>query len=135
MEALVARKQTNEKEEQLKAAEAWCRANGKPGYAALKTGQFPLIKDRETINKRLDGKLLTGEERLYCKVLTSQEENMIVQCVKNKNRCICRQLTKRSLKNDTWRPSSVRLHQHKIIVCKLADYLELKGVERPVGWL
>ena len=49
-EALVVRKQTNEKEEQMKAAETWCRANDKHGYAALKTGQFPLIKDRETIN-------------------------------------------------------------------------------------
>lgn len=87
-EALVARKRTNEKEEQLKAAEAWCRENGKRGYAALKTGQFPSIKDRETINKRLDGKVISGEEKLYCKILTSQEEKMIVEYVKNKNRCM-----------------------------------------------
>ena len=82
------RKWTIEKGEQLKAAEAWCRENGKRGYTALKTGQFPLIKDRKTINQRLDGKIFTGEEKWYCKTLTSEEENMIIQFLKNKNRCM-----------------------------------------------
>ena len=71
-DAVVARKRTNAKAEQLKAAVAWCAENGARGYAALKTGQFPLIKDRETINKRLDGNIVTGEERAYCTILTSE---------------------------------------------------------------
>ena len=50
-DAVVARKRTNAKTEQLEEAVAWCMQNGKRGYAALQTGQFPLIKDRETINK------------------------------------------------------------------------------------
>ena len=66
----MARKRINAKTEQLKAAVAWCIENGARGYAALKTGQFPLIKDRETINKRLDGKIITGTN---CTVLTAEE--------------------------------------------------------------
>lgn len=87
-DAVVARKRTNEKSQQLKAAVAWCLENNVRGYAALQTGQFPLIKDRETINKRLDGKIITGEEKSYCTILTSDEERSIVQFVKNKNRCM-----------------------------------------------
>lgn len=87
-DAVVARKWTNAKAEQLKAAVAWCVENGARGYAALKTGQFPLIKDRETINKRLDGKIVNGEERAYCTIITSEEDRSIVQFVKNKNRCM-----------------------------------------------
>ena len=52
------------------------------GQAALKTGRFPLIKDRETINRRLDGKVKNGEERSYCSILTNTEERMIVEFAK-----------------------------------------------------
>ena len=86
-DAVVARKR-NAKAEQLKEAVAWCVENGKRGYAALQTGQFPLIKDHETINKRLDGKIVTDEERAYCTILTSEEENSIAQIVKNKISCM-----------------------------------------------
>ena len=72
----------------MKAAVPWCVENGKRGHAALKTGQFPLIKNRETINKRLNGKVVTGQERAYCTILTSEEENTIVKFVKNRNRCM-----------------------------------------------
>ena len=50
VEAIVIGKGTNAKTEQLDAAMAWCIQNGSCGYAALKTGKFPLIKDFETIN-------------------------------------------------------------------------------------
>ena len=87
-DAVVDRKQTNAKSQQLKAAIVWCLENNVRGYAALQTGQFPLIKDRETIHKQLDGKIVTREERSYCTILTSDEERSIVQFVKNKNRCM-----------------------------------------------
>ena len=87
-DAVVIRKRTNMKNEQLEAAVAWCVDNGARGHAALKTGLFPLIKDRETINKRLDGKIITGQERSYCTILTPAEEESIVSYVKNKNRCM-----------------------------------------------
>ena len=72
----------------LDAAVAWCIQNGSRDYAALKTGKLPLIKDREMINKRLDGKIVTGKERSYCTILTSDEEKSNVHFVKNKNRCM-----------------------------------------------
>ena len=87
-EAINIRKRTNTKTEQLDAAVTWCIQNGSCGYAALKTGKFPLIKDCELINKLLDGKIVTGEERSYCTILTSNKEKSIVHFVKNKNRCM-----------------------------------------------
>ena len=40
---------------QLKYAVEWCRENGCSGYlVVLKSGNFPLVKDARTINKRLD---------------------------------------------------------------------------------
>ena len=55
-EAKVVRKSTSEENQQLDEAVAWCRENNARGQAALKTGQF-LIKDRETINCRLNHKM------------------------------------------------------------------------------
>jgi hypothetical protein len=51
-DAIVARKHTNDKNKQLEAAINWSKEFNGRGQAALKTGLFPLIKDRETINKR-----------------------------------------------------------------------------------
>jgi hypothetical protein len=56
-EALIKRKATLEKNKQLEAAVQWCKEINVRGHAAIKTRQFPLIKDRETINRRLDGKI------------------------------------------------------------------------------
>ena len=72
----MARKHTNAKADQLKAVMA-CVENGKRGYAALKTGLFPLIKDCEAMTKRLDGKIVTGEERAYCTILPSKERSIV----------------------------------------------------------
>jgi len=61
-----------EKNKQLESAVQWCRENNVRGHAAIKTGQFSLIKDRETINRRLDGKIINGFER-QCAILMEEE--------------------------------------------------------------
>ena len=80
------------REEQLKDAVTYCIANNCKGYSALSTGRFPLIKDPRTINRRLDdkenqGKIVTGEEKAYCKLLTKKEEQSLVNYLINRNRC------------------------------------------------
>ena len=85
---VVARDLQNAKNEQMDKALEWCRENTKRGYAALKTGQFPLIKDPKSINKRLDGLVINGKEKEYCSVLTVDEESQIVDHIKNKNRYV-----------------------------------------------
>ena len=87
-EAAVTRKHTNAKNKQLEDAVQWCRVNNARGKAALNTELFPLIKDRETINRRLDGKIKNGEERSYCSIMTTEEEYSLVRFVKNRNRCM-----------------------------------------------
>ena len=84
--ATVARKHTDGKNRQLDEAVKWCNENKARGGSALKTGLFPLIKDRQTINRRLDGKVATGGEREYCKTLTCDEEMYVVRFTKNNNR-------------------------------------------------
>ena len=44
------------------------------------------MKDRRTIDKRLDRKILTGEEKNYCSILMPSEEEILVEYVKNRNR-------------------------------------------------
>ena len=63
----------------------WCKENVKRGRAALKTGMFPLIKDRGTINTRLDGKVKNAKKE-HLRVLLPAEEEEIVQFLKNKYR-------------------------------------------------
>ena len=87
-EATVARKMKVNKDRQLKEAVQYCLDNNVRGHSALKTGRFHLIKDRETINRRLDGQVITGEERSYCTILTPDEEEVVVNYVKNKNRAM-----------------------------------------------
>ena len=71
----VARTRTNEKNRQLHEAVKRCSENKARGGSALKTGLFPLIKDRQTINRRLDGKVAIGGEREYCKILTFDDSD------------------------------------------------------------
>ena len=87
-EALVAQKMRERKAAQLQEACAWCIENNARGYKALSTGLFPLIKDKATINRRLDKKVTTGKEKEYCTILTTEEEESLVSFVKNKNRCL-----------------------------------------------
>ena len=86
--AKIARRRTNAKNKQLEEAVKFCQENGCRGQAALRTGRFPLIKDRETINRRLDWKVKNGRERDYCAILSETEERSIVSFIKNKNRCM-----------------------------------------------
>lgn len=87
-EAIVARKAIETKNEQLARAMKWCIENDKRGHSAIKSGLFPLIKDRQTINRRLDGKVKNGSEREYCTILTQEEEESIIAYIKNKNRAM-----------------------------------------------
>ena len=85
-EGIVKRKSINKKEEEIKRAVEWCKENKKRGYAALQTGQFPLIKNRGTIDRRLDGKCKNSKKE-HLRILTVDEERSIVEYIKNKNRC------------------------------------------------
>lgn len=85
-EAQVARKRMRNREEQLRDAVEWCREHNCRGYSGIKSKLFPLIKDRRTIDKRLDGKIVTGQEKNYCSILMPAEEEMLVEYIKNKNR-------------------------------------------------
>ena len=70
----------------MKKAVDWCNENNKRGQAALKTGKFPLIKDRGTIDRRLDGKLKNPKKDHLRIPKSPDEENEIVRYIKNKNR-------------------------------------------------
>ena len=74
-EAKVARKKITEKELQLKDAVEWCDKHNVRGYSAIKSGLFQLVKNRRTIDKRLDGVIVTVTEKEYCSILTSEEED------------------------------------------------------------
>ena len=85
-------KERNVREKQLREAAEYCIENKVKGYAALSTGLFPLIKDPRTINRRIADmpgkkKLITGQEKSYCKMLTEQEEKTLVKYLINRNRC------------------------------------------------
>ena len=60
-DAVVGRQFTNAKSKQIQDAVNYCIENGCRGFKALNTGLFPMVKDRETINKRLDGKIKHGK--------------------------------------------------------------------------
>ena len=84
-EAQVYRSSITRKEQQIKAAVDWCKENGKRGKAALNTGNFPLIKNRGTIDRRLDGKVKNAKKE-HLRILLPEEERQIVDYIKNKNR-------------------------------------------------
>jgi hypothetical protein len=69
----------------MKQFNIWGKENKVRGYSAIKSGLFPLVKNRRTIDKRLDGKIITGQEKNYCSILLPDEEDTIVQYVLNKN--------------------------------------------------
>ena len=79
------RKNIDEKEKQIQATVNWCKENGKKGYAALQTGNFPLIKDRGTIDRRLIKNINCKKE--HSRILAPEEEQLVVEFIKNKNRC------------------------------------------------
>ena len=96
-EARVARKKIQTKEEQLRQAVAWCKEHRVREYSVIKSGLFPLVKNRQIIDSRLDGKIVTGEEKRYCSVLTAKEEIDIVEYVKKKRTEHIKELTEVTL--------------------------------------
>ena len=48
----------------IKAKEHQIGKNNKQGQAALKTGKFTLIKDRGTIDRKLDVKVINGKKNI-----------------------------------------------------------------------
>lgn len=69
---------------EIEAAVQWCRENKASGYLALKSGLFPSIKHRNTIDRRLNGEIVTGKEKEYCSILTKEDESLCC-FIKNKN--------------------------------------------------
>ena len=59
-EVVMARKFTNSKNDQIEEAVQCCLESNVWGHTALQTGRFPTVKDQETSNRRLDGKIITG---------------------------------------------------------------------------
>lgn len=86
-EAKVAFSNSKRKSLELEAAIEWCNENNSSGYMAIKSGLFPLIKHRRTIDIRLKGSVVQGQEKQYCSILTADEEETLVTYAKNKNRC------------------------------------------------
>ena len=76
------------KERQLQLAVSYCTENNCRGFAAISAGICPDIKDQRTINRRLDGKVTTGKEKQYCRILTDEKEYILVKFIKNKNKAL-----------------------------------------------
>ena len=74
------------KSKQLEEAIEWCLINNKCGLAAINSEKFPLIKDLRTINKWIDGVIITANEKEYCSIFTKDEEESLVCYIINKNR-------------------------------------------------
>ena len=70
----VRQKRNNSRAAQLDEAVQWCKENECRGFAAIKSGLFPFIRDARIINARLDGKVQTGQEKRYCSILIKIEE-------------------------------------------------------------
>ena len=62
--------------------------NNKRGWAALTTGKFPMIKDPKPINRRLNDIMENTKENDYCSILTDEEEEQIVEHLKNRSHCL-----------------------------------------------
>ena len=64
----------------------WCKEHNKRGYAALQVGMLSFVKDRGTIDRRLDGK--TGNiKKQHLRILTVEVEHSFVEFIKNTNKC------------------------------------------------
>ena len=75
----IRQKSTSKRAIEMEEAVAWCKENECRGQKALASGLFPTIGCPKTINRRLDGKVVTGEEKRYCSMLTLEEEKGILQ--------------------------------------------------------
>ena len=82
-EAIVQRKHINQKASQIEEAVNWCRENNKRGHSALQTGMFPLIKDRGTIDRRLDGKNVSNKKD-HLRILTQRRKGALLSLLRTK---------------------------------------------------
>ena len=83
------------KQDEISAAVKYYVEKDCKGYKAIASGLFPTIKDPRTINRRLPKEnqskkskpvIIEGEEKSYCRILTTEEENSPANYFKNKNR-------------------------------------------------
>ena len=88
LEHKIKQKRIDDKNEQLNKTIAFCIDNNCRGYAAISAGVCPDIKDRRTINRRLDKELNIGTEKEYCQALTNMGEKIIVNYIKNKSEAL-----------------------------------------------
>ena len=56
----------------------WCQSNGKCGWAALETRNFPFIMDVSANNRHLDGRVTNKAEYESKSILTNTEEQSLV---------------------------------------------------------
>nr|XP_047144367.1 uncharacterized protein LOC124817938 [Hydra vulgaris] len=87
-ESTMGRKFTGVKNIQIEESIKFCLDHNVQGYKALKTGLYPLVKDKEIINRRLDRKIKNGQECHYCTIFMLEEEESVVNHVKNRNRSL-----------------------------------------------
>ena len=86
--AKISRVLYDQKMEQIAAAVEYCKANNCRGKKALSTGKFPLIKDHKTITRRLDGDIISGQEKAHVSILLPEEEECLVRYAINKARAM-----------------------------------------------
>ena len=85
-------KRMEEKEKELDYAVAYCQEHNCKGYKAIADLDLKYVKDARTINQRLKGNVITGEEKKLQRILTTEEENSLVKYLVNRNRA-CQGLT------------------------------------------
>ena len=98
IEHKVKERRIDDKEKQLDLALQYCKDNTCRGFASISHGICPNIKDQRTINRRLDGILTVGKEKEYCQILTSEEEGLLIDYIRN--RCRAFQPVNRKKLND-----------------------------------
>ena len=86
------------RQDDISAVVKYCVENDCKGYKAITSGLFSTTKDPRTINRRLPKEnqskkskpvIMEGEEKSYCRILKTEEENSLENYFKNKNRyCI-----------------------------------------------
>ena len=72
-------KDVQRRREQLTQAVEYCKVHKCRGYAALRTGEFPLLKSGRNVNRYLDNKQDPSAKSEYCSVLTIEEERLLVK--------------------------------------------------------
>lgn len=75
-------------EEDMQKAVAYCKEHNVRGGFVIRNGICKLIKDKRSINKRLDGLSKLRKTREDSRILTVNEEEALVRHLKNKNRAM-----------------------------------------------